>query len=258
MNFSIDAAAFVGDYPFRGFGAASPGALKELARKYAIGRAVVSSFQEVFWENNFDAARRLAQEILSDDFFMHFVVVNPAYPRQLQELPAVLEETGAAGVRLLPNYHGYRLWDECVLELFRFAAERDVPVQIFREIQDARMQWMHSVAPVAAADFDWLLSALGAPELPPCRLLLSGLPFAEIARMSDALRELSTVWADLSRVRGPVFAVEKLVQEQNLERLVFGSLWPIQIMASSTRQIEDADIDERLRAGIFSGNGFFG
>lgn len=254
MNSHIDATAFVGEYPFRGFPQTSPAALKELAQKYSVGGAAVSSFHEIFWENNFDAARKLAEEIRGDNFFTHFVVVNPKYPRQLQELPEVLETTGARGIRLLPNYHGYRLWDECALELFRFAAKRDVPVQIFREIQDARMHWMHAVAPVAAADFDWLLSALGTPEVPACRVLLSGFPFADLSRMGDVLRANENIFADLSRVRGPVFGVEKLVNEQKLERLVFGSLWPIQLVGSSTLQIDDAAISDAARKAIFSGN----
>jgi predicted TIM-barrel fold metal-dependent hydrolase len=250
----IDATAFVGDYPFRGFPQTSSAALKTLARKYGIGGAVVSSFSEIFWENNFEAARRLADEIQSDDFFAHFVVVNPAYPRQLKELPEILETTGARGIRLLPNYHDYRLWDERALELFRFAHEHDLPVQIFREIQDERMHWMRHFAPTSNADFEWFLSALDSPEIPACRVLLSGLTFADFGRMGAALRERKTVWADLSRVRGPLFSVEKLVNEQHCERLVFGTLWPIQIVSAPLRQITDADIDDAIRAQMLNEN----
>ena len=250
----IDATAFVGDYPFRGFPQTSPGALKKLAQKYGIGGAVVSSFSEIFWENNFEAAKRLADEIGGGDFFAHFLVVNPSYPRQIKELPDVLEATGASGIRLLPNYHEYRLWDERVLELFHFAHEHELPIQIFREIQDERMHWMRHFPPTANADFEWFLSALDTPEIPACRVLLSGLTFFDFGRMGEAMRECKTVWADLSRVRGPLFSVEKLVNEQSHERLVFGTLWPIQIMAATLRQIADADIDETMRARMLGEN----
>lgn len=247
--FTIDATAFVGDYPFRGFPQTSPDALKKLAQKYLVGKAVVSSFQELFWENNFDAAKRVSEEIQDDSFYAHFLVVNPVYPRQIESLPAVLSATGAAGLRLMPKYHGYRLWDERVGELFRFAAEQNLPVQIFREIQDERMHWMHAVPPVASADFDWLLSSP-----PPCKVLLSGLPFHEIGRLGEALRAATSVWCDLSRVRGPVFSIEKLVQEQKIERLLFGSLWPIQIIGSSLLPIAEARIGDSQRQGILSEN----
>ena len=250
----IDATAFVGEFPFRGFPQTSPAALKKLAQEYSVGGAVVSSFSEIFWENNFDAAKRLADEIRGDDFFKHFIVVNPTYPRQLKELPEVLQATGARGIRLLPNYHDYRLWDERALELFHFAHEQNLPIQIFREIQDERMHWMRHFAPTAAADFEWFLSALNTPEIPPCRVLLSGLTFADLSRMGAAMREHKTVYADLSRVRGPLFCAETLVTEQHNERLVFGSLWPIQVMAATLKQMTDAEIDDATRARILSKN----
>ncbi len=254
MSVSIDTTAFVGDYPFRGFGPTTPAALKERAAQYGVGQAIVSSFQELFWENNLDATARLADELRGDDFFIHFAVINPAYPGQLKALPQLVEQTGVRGLRLLPNYHGYHLWDAYALELFELAAQHDLPVQIIREIQDQRMHWMHTVPPVSNADFDWLFSALGSQELPACRLLLSALPFAELTRLADVLRNASTVWTDLSRVRGPVFAVEKLVNDHKLERLVYGTLWPIQVMAATYRQIEDAAITDEQRAAILAGN----
>ncbi len=250
----IDATAFVGDFPFRGFPQTSTQSLKKLAQEYSVGGAVVSSFSEIFWENNFDAAKRLADEIRGDDFFAHFLVVNPTYPRQLEELPEVLSETGARGIRLLPNYHEYRLWDESALKLFRFAHERDLPIQIFREIQDERMHYMRHFAPTAAADFEWFLSALNTAEIPGCRVLLSGLTFADLGRMGEALREHKTVYADLSRVRGPLFSAERLVNEQKHDRLVFGSLWPIQILAATLLQITGSEMDEAMRAKILNGN----
>ncbi len=254
MTTLIDTTAFVGDYPFRGFGSTSPQTLKERAGQYGVGQAIVSSFQELFWENNFDATTRLADELRGDDFFIHFAVVNPTYPGQLKALPELVEQTGIQGLRLLPNYHNYRLWDTGALELFQLAAQLDLPVQIIREIQDQRMHWMHTVPPVSNADFDWLFSALGSQELPACRLLLSALPFAELTRLASVLRDATTVWADLSRVRGPVFAVEKLVNDHKLERLVYGTLWPIQVMAATYSQVEDAAITDEQRAAIFAGN----
>lgn len=254
MITSIDATAFVGDYPFRGFGSTTLQTLKERAGQYGVGQAIVSSFQELFWENNFDATTRLADELSGDDFFIHFAVVNPTYPGQLKALPKLVEQTGIQGLRLLPNYHSYRLWDDGALELFRLAAELDLPVQIIREIQDQRMHWMHTVPPVSNADFDGLFSAFGSQDLPACRLLLSALPFAELTRLAGVLRDAPTVWADLSRVRGPVFAVEKLVNDHKLERLVYGTLWPIQVMAATYRQVEDAAVTDEQRAAILAGN----
>ena len=249
MTSPIDASAFIGDYPFRGFPETTPPELSQLNAQYGIGGAVVSSFHEVFWENNFEAATRTAREIRDCDGLVQFLVVNPTYPRQLQELPETLAATGARGLRLLPNYHGYDLWDERVTELFHFAAEQNLPVQIFREIQDARMHWMLRVPPLSSENLQWLLA-----DPPPARVLLSGLPFSEVMALRGKLQSAARVWFDLSRVRGPVFAVEKLVETLGAEQLVFGSLWPIQMIAPSLRAIEDARITAAQRAQILDGN----
>ena len=249
MNSIIDACAFIGDYPFRGFPQTSPADLIQRNQSYGIGETIVSSFHEIFWENNFEAARRTAQEIQDFDGLTQFLVVNPIYPRQLRELPEILRATGARGLRLLPAYHRYDLWDERVAELLGFAAQHDLPLQIFRTIQDERFHWLLSVPPLSKENMEWLLAAP-----PRARVLLSGLLFGEITGLRDKIRGAPAVWVDLSRVNGPVFAAEKLVEAVSADSLVFGSLWPIQMIAPSLRAIEDARISEAERAKILGEN----
>src|SRR5690606_22321989 len=112
-------------------------------------------------------------------------------------------------------------------------------------IQDQRMHWMLPVAPLASAELEWLLA-----NPPATKVLLSGLSSADLRGLQSKILEAQNVWADLCRVRGPVFGIEKMTDLVNARRLVYGSLWPIQNMASSLLQIEDARIPEPDKEAI--------
>ncbi len=251
MKSTFDATAFFGDYPFRGFAQSSLEDLNSRCEQHNVSGAAVSSFQQIFWENNLEAARRDADEIAKHATLQHFVVVNPSYPRQLVELEKVLSGYPVAGLRLLPNYHRYHLWDACARDLFTLAQTHHLPVQIHREIQDQRMHWMLPVAPLASAELEWILA-----NPPQVKVLLSGLSNADLRGLQSKILEAPNVWADLCRVRGPVFGIEKLTELVKAKRLVYGSLWPIQNMASSLLQIEDAQISEEERNAILRSNFF--
>lgn len=249
MESIIDATAFIGDYPFRGFSKSTPADYKKLTQKYGIDGAVISSFHEIFWENNLDAVRRTHDQIGGDSFFRHFPVVNPNHPGQLAELPQLLDEIKVSGIRLTPAYHQYHLWDSCAKSVLDLATEKGLIVQIFRTIQDERMHWMLSVPPVQNEEFERLLAT--PPSTP---IILSGLQNLDIYRLSAKLGAAPNAYVDLSRVRGPVFAIEKLVGTVGAEKLIFGSLWPIQLVASTIRQIEEANISTTERSQILGSN----
>jgi len=245
MKSTFDATAFFGDYPFRGFAQSSLDDFNIRCEQHNISGGAVSSFQQIFWENNLEAARRDADAIAKHSNLQHFVVVNPSYPHQLEDLERVFLHFPVSGLRLLPNYHHYHLWDECVLDLFILANEYQLPIQIHREIQDQRMHWMLPVAPLASAELEWLLA-----NPPAIKVLLSGLTSADLRGLQSKILEAPNVWADLCRVRGPVFGIEKMTELVKAKRLVYGSLWPIQNMASSLLQIEDARISEDEKSAI--------
>lgn len=249
MKSTFDATVFFGDYPFRGFANTSLEALSKRCQHHQIDGAAVSSFDQIFWENNLDATRRDAALLEKHPSFRHFVVVNPAYPNQLAEMEKVLSRFPVAGLRLLPNYHQYHLWDSCVTDLFALAHSHGLPVQIHREIQDQRLQWLLVVPPVASGELEWLLA-----NPPSVKVLLSGLTHADLQQLQSKILQAPHVWADLSRVRGPVFGIEKLTALIEARRLVYGTLWPIQNISSTLLQIQEAQINEDDKTRILGDN----
>ena len=52
----------------------------------------------------------------------------------------------------------------------------------------------------------------------------------------------------------PQSAIEQLVKTLPPDKLLFGSLWPIQIIEATLWQITTADLDEPTRAKLLHGN----
>lgn len=83
---------------------------------------------------------------------------------------------------------------------------------------------------------------------------MSGLSIGNITEIRDKLATSPRVWLDVSRVRGRLFAIEQLTRAVGAEKLIFGSLWPIQMIAPVLRPIEEAAVDAAQCAAILGGN----
>jgi len=74
------------------------------------------------------------------------------------------------------------------------------------------------------------------------------------AFLSEQLKHNKQLYVDTSRIRGPVFAFEKLVKNIPAEKILFGSLWPIQIVQATLWQIQQSSIPASVRHRILNGN----
>ncbi|WP_435320905.1 amidohydrolase family protein [Haloarchaeobius sp. TZWSO28] len=134
----VDANAYVGNWPFRRLDA-SPEALVDRMDEKGVDRAVVSSFDAVFYRNCHHANEELATEIDGyEDRLIPFATINPTYTAWQADFREAVDDLGMQGVRLFPMYHDYDMNQPEVVELLDLAAELDVPVMIVGPIQDQR------------------------------------------------------------------------------------------------------------------------
>jgi hypothetical protein len=232
-----DLACWIGQYPLRRLREQSLDDLLARSRRTGVTRAVVCGYDQLFAQNGldywFDWLRRIDRHEGAREMVEYWPVVNPSHPGELRRLEAGLRQTPCRGLRLLPSYHGYRAWDPAIAELMALARQRDLVVQVFVRIADERWHWMQQTPPLdIGQDLAYLTSMF-----PDNRLLISAANGAELSAMSTRLRTHGSLYADLSRVRGPIFALDNLPQWLPLQRVVFGSLWPVQIVEASLWEI---------------------
>lgn len=243
MN-AVDMSAWIGHYPFRGIPNSSIDDLRGRMTALQINRAIVSPYEAIFWENNLDAYERAAEKFQSDAQIEVWPVLRPGATVGAEKL---FDRFNPLGLRLLPNYHRYRLSDPAADELMQLAKSRGMIVQIFQRIADERWHHLLTVPPVDPVDME-CVSSVHADQ----PIVLSGI--GSLAPFATRLRESPNLYADLSRIRGPQFAYEMLAKTVPMEKLVFGSLWPIQIIEASLWQIQTAKIDDTLKRRILFEN----
>jgi predicted TIM-barrel fold metal-dependent hydrolase len=241
---AIDVSLWLGQYPFRGIPNSTLDDLEARLGALNIEHAVVSPLEAVFWENSLDAFDRLADEISGTDTFDVWPVLRPGALHGIEKL---LDRYKPRGLRLTPNYHHYRLSDPAVEPILSLARERKLVVQVFQRLADERWHHLLKVPPVDPTDFDYLTAVHG--DLP---ILLSGVQ--PLAPLAPRLRQLPSLYADLSRVRAPDAAIEQLVKTLPPDKLLFGSLWPIQIIEATLWQITTANLDDPTRANLLRNN----
>jgi predicted TIM-barrel fold metal-dependent hydrolase len=240
----INVAVWVGQYPFRGIPGSDVAALKRKMSELRIDHAIVAPFEGIFWENSLDAYERTVDKLGGEQTLEVWPVVRPEPTAGLEEL---LERHRPRGMRLLPNYHRYRVSHPAVAKLMELARERGMIVQVFQRIADERWHYMLHVPPVPQEDMEYLTAVYHDQPV-----LLSGVQ--PLAFLASRLREQPMLYADLSRVRGPQFAIETLVKTLPVEKLIFGSLWPIQIIEATLWQVTTAKIDVGLKRRILRDN----
>lgn len=249
-----DLSGWIGPYPFRHLREHTLDDWLMRARRAGVSRAVISGYDQLFAQNGLECwpiwVDRIARHAEVRDRLECWPVVNPAMPGELRRLGESLRHTPARGIRLLPNYHSYRLWDSHVADLMALAREHDLIVQVFIRIVDERWQWMlHTPAVDAAQDIAYLTSIFQQN-----RLLVSGGSPGELQGMAERFRAHPSLHADISRVRGPIFALDNIDRSLPLHRLVLGTLWPMQIMEASIWEITTSRLSADQQQAILWGN----
>ena len=140
-----------------------------------------------------------------------------------EELRRCHEEHGMAGIRLHPNYHGYRLDDSVFLDLLAEAARRGLIVQIALKMEDERT--LHPLLKTVPTTDPAPLAGLLAQGPRPKVVLLNALGDL---RVEPLKRLLATggIWVDIAMLEGAA-GVERLVAQVGPERLLFGSHAPL-------------------------------
>lgn len=249
----VDLSAYLGHWPFRRLRHNDAAGLLALMDRAGIDRACVSSASAIFYKNSQAGNEELHEQIAAHaDRLIPFAVINPTYADWEHDLEVCVEEFGARGLRLYPNYHNYALADARSNELIAAAIERDLVISIpIRQIDQRQRHWLLEIPDVALDDLVVLVkrhpqgtfvflegagftgSPLGQAD--------NGLP----ANYAIGISRLSAVMAEEIRV---------LLDRLGTGRVVFDTGMPFKYPEPALLKVEVLRASDEEKQAILSGN----
>jgi predicted TIM-barrel fold metal-dependent hydrolase len=270
----VDANAYVGNFPWTQLDASAPDVL-EVMDSEGIDRAVVSSFDAVFYRNPHPGNRELADEIAGhEDRLIPFATLDPTYPAWEDDLAECIEDLGMRGVRLFPLYHDYAVDDPAVIDLMDACAEYGVPVMFVGLLEDKRQHhsnWRHR-------DYDDIGSKTWSGDQADALVdVLQASPEVDVVvanawtHAERIVRDIETSYPSGVRLNnatrsGETYVVlddlymffpyqgEEIVESVGADRLVTGSKLPLLNVQSHYVYTEQLPVSERDRDRVRSEN----
>jgi predicted TIM-barrel fold metal-dependent hydrolase len=239
----IDVNANLFRWPFRRSACDEVPGLLAAMKRYGVGQAWVANLEGVFHKDVNGVNRRLVEACRPHPELVPFGTVNPALPDWREDLRRCQESYRMPGVRLHPNYHGYKLGDAAFGELLERAQRRGLLVELVVRMEDPRAQ--HPLAQVADVDLAPLAGVLAAR--PGGRLVLLNAP-----ALKGPLAKRADVWVDMAMREG-VGGVGDLVRSMGAGRVLFGSHVPLFVLDSAVLKIREADLTAEQRQALESG-----
>ncbi len=248
----IDFCCDIGNYAFREWPADDTAGTLALMDRAGIDLAVVGSIDAITYVSPHPANERLMADLQANDpdsRLIPYTTLSPVYPgveRDMEES----RELGFRGLKLYPSYHGYQIDDPPALRLIEMATGWGWPVIVTVRIEDERHHHpLMKVKPVPLESIMW-----AARQLPEATIILSAGNSAGTPRFLEQTRDLPNVYAELSYVKGPLRALEILVERFGSERMLLGTHMPFVYPGCGIAKIAEADISEAAKQAILEGN----
>jgi uncharacterized protein len=247
----VDVNVSLSRWPFRRLIGDEPADLVARLRKRNVSHAWAGTFDGIFHKDVAAANARLAKDCRAHGggLLVPFGSVNPKLPDWQEDLRRCHEEHKMPGIRLHPNYHGYKLDDPLFVEVLQLAASRKLLVQLALMVEDERTQ--HPLMRIAPVDIGPLAGIV--KNNPQSRLVvLNCYPQMRI----EALKEVSAagnVYFDLGMVER-VGAVSRLAAQVSFERVLFGSNYPLYYFESASLKVKESGLTPEQSNAVLTGN----
>jgi len=239
-----DADTWIGHWPFRSLPRRSAGDLLRQMDKHGIEKALVASLHGLFYTDAHEANHELAREIRRyRDRLVPCAILNPTYYGWQQDLKQCREEFGMPVLRMVPDYHGYRLSDPCAAEMAAAAQSLNMLVALIWRIVDPRGR--HRLDPGREANIDEVHAFVR--KFPHERFLLLNFP-----RTLSRLRfERPACFYDMNLFVGKNgLRLEEEVKRHGAERFVFGSTMLLRYGWPARLALEKCPLSRREREMI--------
>lgn len=242
----VDVNVNLSRWPLRRLRGDDAEGLAQMLRKAGVRQAWAGSFDALLHKDLSAVNARLADQCRngSGTFFLPFGSVNPKAPAWEEELRRCVELHRMRGIRLHPNYHGYKLDDPEFRRLLALAAELKLVVQLALLMEDERM--MHPLLRVEPVETGPLPAVLN--ETPGARLVLLNALGKVRGKALNDLVKTGEVYVEIGMLEG-VAGIGTLLESVPLERVLFGSHAPLFYLESALLKLKETPLTAgQLRA----------
>lgn len=243
---NIDINCLVGHWPYRKLYKNTFEEVQKIHKANGISSGYVSSLDSIFYNDPFEGDEDL-YEILKGTSYHHVLTINPMLPEFVQDVKDGIEKFDIKGVRIYPGYHGYSLSDSRLKELCQVLADYDLPLFVTVRMEDERMDYLVKPDKVPTNDIEYLLS-----NNPENKFVLLTAYSNELASLKESIINHKYVRFDTSGLKGPLFAVEKILEDFPPEKMVYGSLYPLYSFSCSYLTLKHAQIEDKVKQEILS------
>ena len=243
----IDVNVNLSRWPSRRLRGDDTAALVAMLRDQGVSQAWAGSFDALLHKDLASANARLADECRRHGrgLLVPFGCVNPAAPGWEEDLRRCADEHRMPGIRVHPNYHGYKLDESAFARLLRLASDRKLIIQIALVMEDERM--MNPLLRVDPVEVGPLASLIR--QVPGTRVVLlnalrtlRGQPLRELLGAGD-------VYVEISMLEG-VGGVGNLLTQVPAERVLFGSHAPLFYFEAARLKLKESPLSEEQLLAI--------
>ena len=227
---------FVGKWPFYDLPRSTIGELDALHKPYGIDGGYVSSLESIFYNDFYDSEYKLS-EILKDTKYHHVVTPNPAFVESAVTLERCIRDFDVKGIRLHPEYHGFKLTDECVGEIVAIARQHKLPIFVTARMHDERIGHMINPREISTEELRAFVLRNGDIKIILCQFKIH-----ELEAIREELLSLPNLYTDTSSLRVNLFGK---ASTDIFRKAVFGSGYPLLHVAPSALMLTELEGEER-------------